>query len=117
MPERRVARRTERTVMMAIIRTLCYMPDTCCWATETVNATYRGRNGGPVTVYTLSKGKPDLVGFKGDKGFVMEVKLPGQYLEPHQRDWRDWFVQRTKAEGRYFVVRSVEEAEAAWKTI
>lgn len=110
-------KRSEKTVMIAIIRWLCFQPNTFAWCMETTGMYVRFATGFEKLLPSLSKGKPDIAGFKGDKGFVMEVKLDGKGLDPDQKEWREIFIGHTGAAHRYFIVRSVYEAEAAWESI
>ena len=78
----------------------------------------RGRDG---TFYLQRNqegpGKPDIAGFKGKTGFLIELKMPGKEIKPgsDQEIWHNDFIDRTGARDRIAVCHSVDEVEAFWK--
>lgn len=109
-------KRSERQLTIAIIRMLCYMPDTFAYETDTKAAVAWDRTTGRIQKFipSLSRGKADIAVVREGRAAAMEVKLPGRQLEPHQVEWS---LSYARGKGKFFVVRSVEEAEEAWKQI
>ena len=108
-------KRSERNLTKAILRELCYLPDTFAWEMDTKGTGYVDKLGRQKYIPTLSRGKPDIGGCKGSFSFVMEVKNPGEKLAPHQQQWRDCYLEKTS--GWYFVVRDTGQAYQAWRGI
>lgn len=109
-------RPTESAMQEAVLNFLNLMPDTVAWPMSTLGKP-RYLDGKQVGWWRnpREKGKPDIGGFKGTIGFVIELKLPGETLSPDQVIWRDHFIKRTGAGWRYRVCRGVDEVEAFWE--
>ena len=103
-------RGTEAQLVEAILQTLNLAhPGTFCWRQETRGLPVRTKTGWQVRRNTQELGKADIAGVTNGYGWVIEVKLPGGYLKPHQRIWLEDYVKR--GHGRAAVCHSVDEAE------
>lgn len=86
--------------------------DLVLWRNNVMKAkTYDEKTGKPrYLVGGLPEGSPDLVGILRGRFVGLEVKMPGNYPEPHQRE----FLELIRRFGGFAtVVRSVDEAKAA----
>lgn len=72
------------------------------------------KGGRKISATNPNKGFPDIFGYlpggRG-RGFAIEVKAPGEKLEPHQAEWRDRLVG---AGVQYVVARSTQDAVLAF---
>lgn len=102
---------SERTIQRAILRRMAQvLPADAVWL--------HVPNQGPNPDFTkallgdgLKPGCPDLLLFHAGRAFGLEVKRPKEYPDPVQRE----FHGRLEAAGvPVAVVRSVQDAEAAW---
>ena len=104
----------EAILNMLNIPTIC--PETFAWRMETDGKPRRNPDGSFRLVRNkYGRGKPDICGIKAGHGFVMEVKMPGQSAEPHQKEWLQDYQERGR--GHAFVVHSVDEAMDYWRMI
>jgi hypothetical protein len=102
----------------AVLNFLCLMPDTWAWRMENTGMPRVGRDGSVRLVRNkYGQGKPDICGFKGKQGFLIELKMPGKTLAPAQILWRDRFIGKTQAPQCYRVCQSFEEVEEFWKSL
>ena len=102
----------ESPIQTAILNALNYLPDTFAFKVHTTGIPI-GRTGFFRT--NPNKGTADILVCKDGRFAAFEVKRPGEKAEPHQAQWGQKVTQWGK--GKYFVVHSVEEAEAAWRTV
>ena len=109
-------RQNEGTMAEAVLNFLNIMPATRAWRMETTGMPRRNADGSFRLVRNRERrGKPDIAGFKGLTGFLIELKMPGEKLKPEQELWHQDFRERTGATERIAVWEGVDEVEAFWK--
>src|SRR3990167_5012160 len=109
-------RPTEANMVEAILQTINLMPKTFAWRMETTGSVRRDGQGGFKMVRNRGgRGKADICGVTHGLGFVLEAKMPGEQLKPHQAAWLKDYVEC--GGGYAAVVRSVEDAEQAVREI
>ena len=75
MPQSYLPRQNERSLVLAIVQMLNYLPDTFAWRQETSGLPVRTKTGWQVKSNVFERGKPDIAGSKNGKSFVMEVNI------------------------------------------
>lgn len=103
-------RPNEDALVTAILQTLVMTVQDCfAWRMET-NGSVRGNGDGTFRLVKnkYGRGKADVAGVVNGKGFVIEAKRPGNYLERHQQLWLSDYVSRGK--GRAAVCYSADDA-------
>ena len=114
----RIFRQNESSMCMAVLNFLNYMPRTRAWRMETTGMPRRPADGSYRLVRNRERrGKPDIAGFKGLTGFLIELKMPGEGLTPEQELWRSDFVDRTGAGDRIAVCHGVDEVQQFWEKL
>lgn len=112
---------SEADLVICMVRDInTLIPGAYCWRMETRGIPKRTKTGWKVERNDMERGKPDISGsvtpmdsygdFEGHKGlsFVIEAKMPGEYLKPHQREWL--FDYLLRGGGRAAVCHSSAEA-------
>lgn len=115
-----MSKRNERTLTEDVVRTLCYMPDTFAYETDTKATAYEDKKrickacgqGRWKFIPTISQGKADLAVVRHGFAGAIELKLDGNKLEEHQKDWADSF---QRGRGFVGVAHSVGESVEFWK--
>lgn len=111
---------SEEGMVLASLRALNTEIQGCfAWRMETRGIPKRTKTGWKVERNELERGKADTAGsvkpmdssgfiYGPGISFVIEFKMPGNSLEPHQRQWLQDYV--TRGGGRAAVCKSVDEA-------
>jgi len=113
-------RQTESDLVFCMVRDLnTIVPGCFAWRMETRGIPKWTKTGWKVDRNDMERGKADIAGvvrpmdsygdiYGAGVSFVIEAKMPGQYLKPHQREWLTDYV--TRGGGRAAVCHTSDEA-------
>lgn len=113
-------RQTEADLVICMVRDLnTLVPDCFAWRMETRGIPKWTKTGWKVDRNAMERGKADIAGvvrpmdnygdvYGAGLSFVIEAKMPGEYLKPHQREWLTDYV--TRGGGRAAVCHTSSEA-------
>ena len=109
---------SENSMAEAVLNFLNLMPDTVAVRMETTGMPRRNRDGSFRMVRNKAgKGKPDIAFWKGFKYGLIELKMPGEALQPPQRLWHERFAQKTGAGACLCVCYGLNEVESFWRDL